>query len=164
MNLCGRLGAAAMAIGAAMIAWTSPVMAESAAVSAVWEREGEYWRDVKAGDAKHYVTLWHEQFVGWPCGEAHPLGKSAIGGWIAALRDKHVAVDVQLTHEGAQAFDDVVVVHYSFTRVDTYPDGHVEGRGERRKITHTWKKAGNTWLIIGGMCGPIEPDAATKPH
>ena len=44
-------------------------------------------------------------------------------------------------------------------KVDTYPDGHVEGRGKHRKITHTWMKVGDAWQIIGGMCGEI----AAKP-
>ena len=53
---------------------------------------------------------------------------------------------------------DVVVVHYRFTRVDTYPDGRVEGQGVERKITHTWMKVGDDWLIIGGMCGDLAVD------
>jgi len=43
---------------------------------------------------------------------------------------------------------------------DTYPDGRVEGRGKRSKITHTWKQVGDHWLIIGGMCGNVS-DTAT---
>ena len=54
----------------------------------------------------------------------------------------------------------MVVVHYSFTRVDTYPDGHVVGRGKLSKITHTWRKSADSWQIIGGMCGSM-PDSAT---
>ena len=69
-------------------------------------------------------------------------------------------MDANLTREGAQDFGDVVVVHYSFTRVDTYPDGKVEGLGVVRKITHTWMKVGPDWLIIGGMCGDL---SSAKP-
>ena len=35
---------------------------------AVWQMEEAYWRYVQAGDVEQYVTLWHERFVGWPCG------------------------------------------------------------------------------------------------
>jgi hypothetical protein len=50
-------------------------------------------------------------------------------------------------------------VHYRFTRVDTYPDGRVQGKGKESKITNTWMKVGDAWLIIGGMCGAL-PDSA----
>ena len=35
---------------------------------AVWQMEETYWRYVQAGDVERYVTLWHDRFVGWPCG------------------------------------------------------------------------------------------------
>jgi ketosteroid isomerase-like protein len=130
---------------------------QSRGVSEVWALEDDYWRYVKAGDVKSYVKLWHEQFIGWPCDQEHPKRKSAIGDWVREIRDKKIKVASDLTREGAQDFGDVVVVHYRFTRVDTYPDGRVEGRGKLSKITHTWMRAGNTWQIIGGMCGGLAP-------
>lgn len=146
----------ALAVGCVAATCIVPAWA-SDHTAAVWAREDEYWRDVRTGAAEHYETLWHDRFIGWPCDQEHPLRKAAIGDWVRKIRDGHIAVAVELTHEGAQEFDDVVVVHYSFTRVDTYPDGQVKGRGERRKITHTWMKAGDTWKIVGGMCGELAP-------
>ena len=130
----------------------------SESVARVWAREAEYWRYVADGDVDRYVTLWDERVIGWPCGAPHPLGKASIGDWVRKVRDEHIRVDAKVTPEGARDFGDVVVVHYSFTRVDTYPDGRVEGRGETRKITHTWMKVGDDWLIIGGMCGDLDVD------
>ncbi|MFO1408329.1 MAG: nuclear transport factor 2 family protein [Steroidobacteraceae bacterium] len=147
----------ALAMGNALPApapTTAPA-AESANVTQVWQREAEYWRYVAAGDVENYVTLWDARFIGWPCDQPHPLGKSGIGDWVRKIRDEHIKVDANLVHEGAQDFGDVVVVHYRFTRVDTYPDGRVEGQGRERKITHTWMKVGPDWLIIGGMCGDL---------
>lgn len=128
-------------------------------VEQVWQRENAYWRYVKAGDAEAYEALWHDKFIGWPCGQEHPLRKASIGNWVREVRDKHLRVAVDLTREGAEEFGDVVVVHYQFTRVDTHPDGTVEGQGKLSKITHTWKRQGSTWVIIGGMCGSL-PDSA----
>ena len=88
------------------------------------------------------------------------MRKPSIGAWVQQVREKHIKVAAELTREGAQDFGSIVVVHYRFTRVDTYPDGHVEGKDEASKITHTWMKVGDTWLIIGGMCGSL-PDGAT---
>ena len=137
---------------------TAGAAAESASVARVWQREDDYWRYVAAGDVERYVALWDERFIGWPCGQPHPLRKTNIGDWVRKIRDEHIRVDAHLTPEGAQDFGDVVVVHYRFTRVDTYPDGRVEGQRVERKITHTWMKVGDDWLIIGGMCGDLAVD------
>lgn len=88
------------------------------------------------------------------------MRKESIGDWVRKVRDERISLEYALTREGDQGFGDIVVVHYSFTRVDTYPDGRVEGRGKRSKITHTWQQVGDKWLIIGGMCGNVA-DAAT---
>lgn len=141
------------------IAQSAPEM-ESKSVSQVWRLEDDYWRFVIAGDVENYVSLWHDKFIGWPCGQEHPKRKATIGNWVQEVRDKQIRVAVDLTREGAEDFGNVVVVHYRFTRVDTYPNGKVEGKGKESKITHTWMRVGDSWLIIGGMCGTL-PDSAT---
>lgn len=133
---------------------------DSNSLSRVWQLEGDYWRYVKAGDAESFKSLWHEDFIGWPCGQAQPKRKASIGDWVRNIREKHIQVASTLTREGAEDFGNVVVVYYRITRVDTYPDGKVEGKGRESKITHTWMKVGDSWLIIGGMCGTL-PDGAT---
>ena len=128
---------------------------EASAVSEVWELEEAYWRYVKAGDVENYATLWHEDFIGWPCDQPHPMRKDSVGAWVKRVDDEDLRVAYALTREGAQQFDDIVVVHYQFTMESTHPDGRVEGVGVRKKITHTWLRVGSTWQIIGGMCGPL---------
>ena len=135
-------------------------LADSKNISQVCQREMDYWRYVKAGDSESFQSLWHEDFIGWPCGQEHPKRKASIGDWVRDIREKHIQVSSSLTQEGAEDFGNVVVVHYRITRVDTYPDGKVEGKGKESKITHTWMKVGDLWLIIGGMCGTL-PDSAT---
>ena len=139
------------------IHWPIPASAQSPSVSEVWALEDDYWRFVKAGDVESYRTLWHEKFIGWPCDRDKPLRKSSIGDWVREIRDKKIKVTSVHTREGAEDFGAIVVVHYRFTRVDTYPDGRVEGRGRESKITHTWMRVGNTWQIVGGMCGGLAP-------
>jgi hypothetical protein len=154
-----RSFAAVLLLWAVVVAggWTASraEAAESAAVAEVWALEDAYWRYVKAGDVEGYVTLWHADFIGWPCDQPRPLRKASVGAWPRKVRDEKIAVVATLRREGAQDFGDVVVVHYAFTNVWTYPDGRVEGAGIERKITHTWMRVGTTWQIIGGMCGNI---------
>lgn len=129
-------------------------------VSRVWQLEDDYWRFVKGGDAASFEALWHPDFIGWPCGQDHPRRKTAIGDWVRNIKERGVQVASTLAREGEQDFGDVVVVHYRITRVDTYPDGKVEGLGKESKITHTWMNVDGSWLIVGGMCGTL-PDSAT---
>jgi hypothetical protein len=145
--------------GQFVLAFPTLASSDKQSISRVWALEDDYWRYVKAGDVESYVKLWHEKFIGWPCGKDHPLGKATIGDWVREVRDKKINVMVSLTREAAEDFGSIVILHYRFTRVDTYPDGHVEGRGHESKITHTWMKVGDTWQIIGGMCGSL-PDSA----
>lgn len=161
MNRVAILALFGLLIGGAQIAsgQSASSSGESENVSQVWRREADYWRFVKAGDVDGYVSLWHDKFIGWPCGQEHPKRKASIGDWVREVRDKHINVTSDLTREGAEDFGNVVVVHYRFTRVDTYPDGHVEGKGKESKITHTWKRISDTWVIIGGMCGTLSDSA-----
>src|SRR5512138_1475315 len=103
------------AVGAA----SSPALpqGDDPGVAAVWQLEDDYWRYVKAGDVESYVKLWHDDFIGWPCGQVHPKRKDSIGEWVKNVRDQRINVQYELTREGGQRFDDIVVVHYSFSRV-----------------------------------------------
>jgi len=129
--------------------------AESASVNQVWTREDEYGRFADAGELDAYKSLFHDKFIGWPCGSAHPKRKAGVGEWVREVRDKHIQVASEITREGAEDFGNVVIVHYRATEVDTYPDGQTEGEGEEYKVTHTWMRTGNTWQIIGGMCASL---------
>ena len=122
----------------------------------VWELEAGYWRYVEDRDAESYDGLFHEDFVGWQCAEPLPNGRADIGDWVRALRDEDATVTYELRKDAASQFGDVAVVHFGVTWAFEYPDGRVEGEGVWQKITHTWMKTGDRWLIIGGMCGPLE--------
>ena len=124
---------------------------------AVWKMEEVYWRDVQAGDVEHYLTLWHENFVGWPCFAAEPSDKSNIGGWVKDVRDQHLKFTYQLQPKAVRVFGDVAVVQYAAEYVTEYGDGTKSGAGIWRKFTHTWKKTDGRWQIITGMCAAQEP-------
>jgi len=140
---------------------TSDAVRQEANVAAVWAREELHWRYATAGDAVNYRTLWADGFRGWPCGEPHPTIKAKVTDWVNEIRDQKARLTYELTREGAADFGDVVVVFYQTPMVFEYPGGRVEGRGQILKITHTWRRFGETWLIVGGMCGTL--DRAASP-
>ena len=124
---------------------------DSESVSQVWGREADYWRFVKEGDVESYVSLWHDRFIGWPCGQDHPKRKASIGDWVREVRDNHIQVDSNLTREGAEDFGNVVVVHYRFTRVDTYPN--VESGASSRAMTRIHSDAVRSGVRSGSSPG-----------
>ena len=130
-----------------------------APVEEVWEREEAYWRFVKAGDVANYLSLWNEDFRGWPCATEHPATKATIGDWVREIRDKKVLFRYDLAREGAAYIGGVVIVYYRTPMIYEYTDGRTEGIGKTRKFTHTWMKLNGTWQIIGGMCGADAPRA-----
>lgn len=130
----------------------------SPAVEAVWQMEDAYWRYVAAGDVDRYLTLWHEDFIGWPCAmhAMHPYGKASIGTWVQEIRDEKVNFTYRIQREAGQDFGPVVAVHYSTPMTYVYPDGRVTGADQLYKFTHTWLWNGAEWQIISGMCAPLE--------
>jgi hypothetical protein len=127
------------------------------AVEAVWKLEEMYWRYVQSGDVDNYRTLWDDSFRGWPCKNQHTATKEEIGNWVRDIRDQKVKLGYSLTRDGAADFGDIIVVYYKTPIIYEYPDGRIVDRDRVFKFTHTWRKTGKTWLIIGGMCGELPP-------
>ena len=123
----------------------------------IWTLEEQYWQYVKAGDIESYLTLWHDDFVGWPCSNLHPSGKANIGDWLRVIRDEGIEVSYELHREATEYFGDVAVAHYASPIIRRYPDGRVTGEGRLLKFTHTWMRTGDQWQIISGMCALAEP-------
>ena len=123
---------------------------QDANISEVWALEEAYWRYVRDADVAGYLSLWHEDFIGWPCAadSFHPVRKDAAGAWIQSIRHQKLRLSVALHREGIQDFGGVVVVHYSTPVITGYPDGPVTGKDQLYKFTHTWMKAGDRKSVV----------------
>ena len=115
----------------------------------VWQMEENYWKYVKSNDLKSYITLWDDNFIGYPSNNTI-AGKDHITDWITEIyEDKSKTYNFELTRKTENAFGDIVIVLYDVTQVSTGDNNVVEKM--TFKITHTWKRTGKGWLIIGGM-------------
>lgn len=116
----------------------------------VWQMEKNYWKYVKEKDVNAYLTLWDENFIGYP-GNNIISNKAHITDWLTELyKDKTGVYQYELTRKVENVFDDIVIALYDVTQTWTNEKGEVAKR-TNSKITHTWKKTGKGWLIIGGM-------------
>lgn len=116
----------------------------------VWLMEENYWQYVKAGDLKSYRTLWDDKFIGYP-GNNKITGKDHITDWVTEVhKDKSRKYNYELTRKVENVFGDIVIVLYDVTQIWSNDKNEVVEK-TISKITHTWKKVDNKWLIIGGM-------------
>jgi catechol 2,3-dioxygenase-like lactoylglutathione lyase family enzyme/ketosteroid isomerase-like protein len=116
----------------------------------VWQLEENYWKYVKTNDLKSYLTLWDENFIGYP--STNIIGnKDHITDWIADMykNNKGMTFNYELTRKAENVFGDIVMVFYDATQIWTNDKNEV--KKNTYKLTHTWRKTGNGWLIIGGM-------------
>ena len=121
---------------------------------AVWKLETAYWEDVKALDLKSYMTLWHDNVIGWPYPNSQPARIDHIADWISRYTDKGLKLQwFSIQQAASQSTGDVVVTHFWVTQFWTDKAGH--GEPSTSRITHTWMKTANGWQIIGGMSAPI---------
>ncbi len=131
---------------------------------AVWQGEVDYWKHVNARDLKSYLTLWHPDFTGWPCGAKHPANLAGIGSmaekWFA---DMAKAGQVTTPQVEAVVVDGAFAITYLSAQT-TWMDPGGAQRSKLEKFVHSWKATDNGWKIIGGMCAPLEtyPTAAQK--
>lgn len=151
----------------ALLAWLLMLSAADAAdltveEQSVWQLEEVYWRAVQAGDVETDLTLWHENFVGWPCFALEPSDKSRIGDWVREIRDNRWKFTYQLRPYAVRVTRDVAAVLYAAEYVTDYGDGTKSGVGIWRKFTHIWVKQDGRWQIITGMCAAQEPVKAPR--
>lgn len=116
-----------------------------------WQMEELYWQHVQNNDTAAYKKLWHDDFVGYPSFGDGTAGKSKIAIWIPELHaDPNLAFSYKLYKKAVNAIDDVVIVFYDVDEIWT-DKGNPVVKVVTTKFTHTWKKYGDTWLILGGM-------------
>jgi lactoylglutathione lyase len=116
----------------------------------IWQLEENYWKYVKANDLKSYLSLWDDQFIGYPSTN-NIAGKDHIADWVTDIHKNKAGVfNYELTRKVENVFGDIVIVLYDVTH--NFIKGSLEETKKGTyKITHTWKKTDKGWLIIGGM-------------
>ena len=120
---------------------------------ALWAREEAYWAYVEAGDVESFRSLWDEAFVGWPCDSPTATFSDLmayVGPWFAAVEAEQRRTRIEPT--GILITGDLGITYLSAVTTSAGEGGARYGSGEI-KITHTWRRSGGTWKILGGMCG-----------
>ena len=123
-----------------------------------WQMEVKYWDCVQRIDTVEYKKLWHENFIGYPSFGTGVSDRSKIAVWIPDLhKDTTLTFSHKLHKKASNAIDDVVLVFYDVDEIWTNGDNEVV-RKLTYKLTHTWKKYDDKWLILGGLAAKKDQD------
>ena len=117
----------------------------------VWQLEERYWEYWIQKDIEGYMSLLHEDFIGWPSSLEMPGDKKAARQFVQNFWTQIKLFAFEMKPAAIKIIDDVAVVHYFLFWKDE--DGHQVGN--RYRLTHTWMKQGGIWQVIGGMSSEI---------
>lgn len=120
----------------------------SAAQKEVWAGEQRYCATLMKGDHEGYMALWDESFIGWPISMSAPTTKAGIRQSVQS-GDRKGPMQCTSTPLAVNVFGDFANTYYVLRTTRTGPDGKVVATEAR--ITHTWRRKGGKWLIVGGM-------------
>jgi hypothetical protein len=119
----------------------------SRAQNEVWNGEQNYFRYLQAKDLKSFMSLWDDNFVGWPDYSDHPLRKPDIESSVSEgfqPTPMSARPNPMLKPESIAVFGDVAVTDYFWPEPD-------ETSPFKYRITHTWRSGPEGWRIISGM-------------
>ena len=137
---------------------TEPTISKAELEEEAWQMEVKYWDYVQRIDTVEYKKLWHENFIGYPSFGTGVSDRSKIATWIPDLhKDTTLTFSHKLHKKASNAIDDVVLVFYDVDEIWTNSENE-EVRKLTYKLTHTWKKYDDKWLILGGLAAKKDQD------
>jgi len=117
----------------------------------IWQVEERYWECWIKGDIEGYMSLLHEDFIGWPSSLEMPGDKTAAREFVQNFWTQIKLFAFEMKPAGIKIIDNVAVVHYFLV----WKDENGNQVGNRYRITHTWMKQEGNWQVIGGMSSKI---------
>ncbi len=117
----------------------------------IWELEEKYWEYWIKGDIEDYLSLLHEDFIGWPSSLEMPGDKNSAREFVQNYLAQTRPLAFEIKPAAIRIITNVSIVHYSLISKDK------EGNqiGDSYRITHTWIEQEGIWKVIGGMSSKI---------
>ena len=124
----------------------------------VWDGERNYFQYLHEKNLKAFLSLWDDNFIGWPEYSDHPLRKQDIkAGIVEEFQGGQPGRPIPSPNpEAIGIFGNVAVTHYFWPEAD-------ETSTVKYRVTHTWQKGAEGWHIIGGMDCEVPRSAQSGP-
>jgi len=120
--------------------------------SQIWQIEESYWELWIKGDIESYLSLLHEDFIGWPSSNEKPSDKNASREFVLNYLDQTKPFSFEIKPAAIKIINSVAIVHY----ILIWKDKEGNQIGDSYRITHTWLKEEGNWKVIGGMSSKME--------
>jgi hypothetical protein len=128
--------------------------------AAIWELEEHYWNCWIKEDMEGYMSLLHEDFMGWASSLETPGDKKAAREFVQNFWSQIKLFAFEMKPCAIKIVDDTALVHYFLL----WKDEDENQIGNSYRITHTWLKQGGTWQVIGGMSSEIKNKLEPRPN
>lgn len=138
------------ALGSILLAsCTGRSASDSDVAEHLWRLEEAYIQAHVEADHQAILSLWDEQFLGWPSRLREPSGKDGGPEYLAEFFPKPMPLAPRMERLGIRVAGNVAILFYRL-----HWGGADEGESittASTRLTHTWVKRGSEWLILGGM-------------
>jgi len=106
----------------------------------LWKLEEEYIKAHKDADHSKILSMWDENFLGWPSRLENAAGKNSGSEYLQKYFSKPMPSDTefQIEKQGIHIENNVAILHYRLLLFES-----------STRLTHTWIKRGH---IFVGCC------------
>jgi ketosteroid isomerase-like protein len=121
----------------------------------VWSQEAAYWESLAAADLDAFLSLWHEDCIGWPNNQPVPINKAGLFKMLDTAFEsiRFESASYELKPLSVRVIGEFGFVYYEAHASAETKDGQEIATHE--KYTHTWMRTANGWKIIGGMSASL---------
>jgi hypothetical protein len=113
----------------------------------IWQLEKSYWEYWIKGDIEDYLSLLHEDFIGWPSSNEKPSDKNAAREFVQNYLAQTKPFAFEIKPAAIRIITNVSIVHY----ILIWKDKEGNQIGDSYRITHTWIEQEGNWKVIAGM-------------
>ena len=130
-------------------------ISDSSLITAIWEKEVEYWNAVETGNVAAYIQLYHPKHLSWPSFTSAPEDRNAIEKRLHGFIENIIpgSIAYELTSFTVKDENDLAFAYYLANWKMKTQDGTEMQFSE--KFLHIWKKEKDDLMLIGGMSGLI---------
>lgn len=149
-----------VALGSLQVASCAGGSAPTADVAEhLWQLEDAYIQAHVDADHQAILSVWDDQFLGWPDRLQAPSGKDGGPAYLAEFFATPRQVTPRIERLGSRVAGNVAVLFYRVHWTGSDDSGAATTTTSR--LTHTWIQRGTEWRILGGMSSP-EPSGADQ--
>lgn len=108
----------------------------------LWTLEEDYIQAHKIADHAFILSMWDENFLGWPSRLENSVSKNSGSEYLEKYFSQPMPADTKfrIEKQGIHIEDNIAILHYRLYLFES-----------STRLTHTWIKRKDKWYILGGM-------------